>query len=64
LSARFALGKDGSDMKRIPCEMKDRALIGLRWLIEACVVVVSSVVGYEVGRRLPYFWRGGSRKKG
>jgi hypothetical protein len=51
-------------MKRIPCEMKDRALIGLRWLIEACVVVVSSVVGYEVGRRLPYFWRGGSRKKG
>jgi hypothetical protein len=45
-------------MKRIPCEMKSRALIGLRLLVEACVVVVSSAVGYEVGRRLVLFLAG------
>jgi hypothetical protein len=45
-------------MKRIPCEIKDRALIGLRWLIKACVVVLSSAVGYEVGRRLVLFLAG------
>jgi hypothetical protein len=45
-------------MKRIPCGMKSRALTGLRWLTEASVVVVSSALGYELGRCLVLFFEG------